>query len=479
VASASQADSVDGLGYLFARNRGGADVWGFVEEFAPSGGLSDIRFGLALAISGDTIVGGAPYDSEKGYASGAAYVFVRRGAAWTEQGKALPGDPEYGNHFGQALAMSGDTLLVGTPGEDDWGTDSGAAYVMERNEGGEDTWGQVKKLLTAPAPYARMGSSVAIDVDTAVVGAPGAAQAYVYLRNDDGEDEWGHFRTPSGVSGGKFGSSVAVSGDTIVVGAPSERHGGFDGAGAAYVYERNFGGADSWGLTTVLTATVDAGTGERFGGAVAISGDTIVVGAYYDDAGAAYLFERDHDGADGWHRVRKLTNSDAGGMDWFGHSVSISGDTVAVGAPFHGGSTGAAYVFERNWGGSADLWGQVRKLTASDATSSDHYFGWTVSISVDTVAVGAYAVDAAGTDSGAAYVFERNTGGTDGWGQKDKLTPAGLVEYDWFGHSVAISGGQVVVGSPYDDDGASAAGSAYVFRLGAARVFMPLVLRAW
>ncbi len=479
VVAAFCAESQDGLAYLFERNWGGADGWGLVETFAPSAGLPDIRFGLSIAVSGDTIVAGAPYDDEKGYASGAAYVFVRRGASWDQSGKTGATDPEFADHFGEAVAISGDTILIGTPGEDDGGSSSGAAYVMERNETGEDGWGQVRKLVASPPANARMGSSVAIDVDTGVVGAPGAATALIYRRNHGGADNWGHFLTLTGASGGSFGCAVAISADTIVVGASNERQGGFDGAGAAYVYERNQGGADVWGLTAVLTATIDAGTGERFGHSVAISGDTIIVGAYYDDAGAAYLFEKDHDGANGWHRDRKLTGGDPGVMDWFGHSVSISGDTVAVGAPLHGGSSGAVYVFERNWGGCQDLWGQVAKLTPGDASTGDHYFGWTASIGNDTVAAGSYAFDASGTDSGAAYVFERNVGGPDNWGQMDKVVAEDEVAYDYFAYSVAISGRQVVVGAPYDDDGASGAGSAYVFRLNAARVFVPLVLRSW
>jgi hypothetical protein len=477
VVSAPQADSLDGLAYLFERNSGGPDNWGLVQKFAPDTSLSDIRFGLALAISGDTIVGGAPYDDEKGEASGAAYVFVRSGVTWHETGKGLPDDPELADYSGFAVAISGDTMLVGTPGEDDAGSSSGAAYVMERNNGGAEGWGEVQKLVSATAG-AQMGKSVSIDVDVAVIGAPGANEVYIHLRNQGGPDEWGRKATKT-LPMDDFGAAVAVSGDTIVVGAPGADHSGKTNVGAAYVFERNYTTPNQWGLTTMLSCAGWADAGDHFGNSVAISGDTIVVGAYYDGAGAAYRFERQDEGASGWSLMGRLVGSDPGTMDWFGHSVSISGDVIVVGAPFYYGSAGAAYVFERNWGGSADAWGQVQELTASDAGSADHYFGWTVSVSVDTAVVGSYAFDVAGTDSGAAYVFERNEDGADAWGEAQKLVPAGAEEADWFGHSVAISGRQVAVGSPYDDDGASAAGSTYVFRLDVARVYLPLVLRAW
>ena len=140
--------------------------------------------------------------------------------------------------------------------------------------------------------------------------------------------------------------------------------------------------------TKKLTAS-DAAENDRFGYSVATNGDTVVVGAYSKNSntGAAYIFERNQGGAENWGQVQKLTANDAAVNDQFGRSVAIDVDTVVVGAGRKNFSTGAAYVFERNQGG-AENWGQVQKLTASDAAGADN-FGRSVSINADTVVVGA------------------------------------------------------------------------------------------
>ncbi|MCH8065596.1 MAG: FG-GAP repeat protein, partial [Chloroflexi bacterium] len=178
-----------------------------------------------------------------------------------------------------------------------------------------------------------------------------------------------------------------------------------------------------WGQVKKILAT-DAQTEDIFGASVAISGDTAVVGAYREDtvadAGAAYVFQRNQGGADNWGEVKKLTASDAYPAtpgNWFGWSTAISGDIVVVGARFGGGSNaGAAYVFQRNEGGGNN-WGEVKKLVASDgsAVGVGDQFGFSVAVSGDTAVVGTLT-------SNAAYVFERSQGGADNWGEVKKLT---------------------------------------------------------
>jgi hypothetical protein len=285
-----------------------------------------------------------------------------------------------------------------------------------------------------------------------------------------------------------FGIFVSISGDTIVVGALFEDGGPGDplvNAGAAYVFERNEGGADNWGEVAKLTAS-DAQVSDDFGRSVSISGDTIVVGAGEEDggpgdplagAGAAYVFERNEGGANNWGEVAKLTASDAQDEDSFGESVSISGDTIVVGARGEAGGpgdplagAGAAYVFERNQGG-ADNWGEVAKLTASDA-QVDNGFGAGISISGDTVVIGAVGENAGSGDplvfwAGAAYVFARNHGGANNWGEVTKLTASDAQADDRFGSSVSVSGNTIVVGAVGEDGGPGdpldGAGAAYVF----------------
>lgn len=471
----SGASSWGGSAYVFERNWGGKDNWGEIKKVTTAATVGEL--GRSVAVSGDTIVAGA---STEDLISGAAYVFVQQGATWTEQQKPIGTDTEAGDRFGYAVAAGGDTAVVGAPYENNWGDYAGAAYVFERNQGGADQWGQVTRLLVAPAAHAKFGTSVDIDGDTLVVGAPGAARAYIFERNTGGANKWGLVSTRTGTAGSEFGQAGAISDDTVVVGAPDEDDGGTN-AGAAYIFTRNMGGADMWGTTATLTAD-DAEAGDRFGHSVDISGDTVVVGAYLDDhggktdAGSAYIFMRNESGADIWGPVTKLTVSDAGGGDWFGHSVSISGDTIVVGAPVDDSGSGSAYVFERNGAGVPDTWGQIQKLTADDAAGYD-YLGWSVSLSVDTVVAGAYSEDEGGSNAGSAYVFERNQGGADNWGQVQKLITNDAEDGDYFGYGIGISGDVLVIGAYQDDDKGSTSGSAYVYRWVPTHIYLPLVLR--
>lgn len=160
--------------------------------------------------------------------------------------------------------------------------------------------------------------------------------------------------------------------------------------------------------------------------------------------------------------IAVLSASDAEPEDYFGGSLAISGDTIVVGVMDKDGdgiNRGAAYVYQRNQGG-IDNWGEVIKLTASDMADEDH-FG-TVAISGDTIVVGARGEDSMGSDGGAVYIFERNAGGQDNWGEVIKLTASDAEDYDYFG-SAAISGDTIVVGAMYEDGDGTDRGAAYVY----------------
>ena len=168
-----------------------------------------------------------------------------------------------------------------------------------------------------------------------------------------------------------------------------------------------------------------------------------IAGAFREDsggtwAGAAYVFLRDLGGTDNWGEVKKLTASDAEANDFFGISVAVSGDVAVVGASGEdgGGSlAGAVYVFVRDQGG-ADNWGELKKLTASDASGSSN-FGQRVAIDGEVLIVGANGEDTGGSNAGAAYVFLRDQGGANNWGEVKKLTSSDLQAGDLFGASVS------------------------------------------
>ncbi len=241
-------------------------------------------------------------------------------------------------------------------------------------------------------------------------------------------------------------------------------------SGSAYVFSRHQGGTDHWGQLMKLTAS-DAAAGDRFGSSVAVSGDIAVVGAREDDdagtsSGAAYVFSRNQGGPDNWGEVTKLTASDAAGGDALGWSVAVNGDVAvagAIGDDDNGNGAGAAYVFMRNEGG-ADNWGEVAKLLASDGAAGDE-FGGSVAASGDLALAGANLHSTGHTDNGAAYVYFRNEGGLNAWGQAAKLMAADDLPNDRFGFSVALSGDIALSGSGFEDSVATDAGSAYVFDL--------------
>jgi hypothetical protein len=261
----------------------------------------------------------------------------------------------------------------------------------------------------------------------------------------------------------RFGYSVAISGDVAIVGAQNA-----GGTGAAYIFERNQGGANNWGQVKKVTAS-DGAESDFFGSAVSISGQTAIIGALAkngtgSDSGAAYIFERNQGGMNNWGEMKKLTASDATPVDLFGVSVGISGDTAIIGATGDddkGDASGAAYVFERNHGGNNN-WGEVKKLTASDGAISDQ-FGFIVSISGNMAVVGAPLNDSNSGNSGSAYVFERNQGGVNNWGEMKKLRATDGAAHDSFGWSVSINGGNAIIGAYLNDENGSDSGAAYIF----------------
>ncbi|MBI3784775.1 MAG: VCBS repeat-containing protein, partial [Deltaproteobacteria bacterium] len=264
-----------------------------------------------------------------------------------------------------------------------------------------------------------------------------------------------------------FGISVAISGDTVVVGAYYDDIGTNADQGSAYVFLKPGGGWTGMTQSAKLTAS-DGAAADLFGCSVAISGDTVVVGAsnddigVKDDQGSAYVFVKPGGGWANMTQTAKLTAADGAAADHFGYSVAISGDTVAIGAPY-GRVSGWAYVFVKPMGGWSDMT-HTAKLTSTDGASAD-LAGTSVAISDDTVVVGSYRNDVgANTDQGSAYVFVKPGGGWVDMTQTAKLTAADGAAFDLFGYAVAISGNTAVIGAHLDDIGAvSNQGSAYVF----------------
>jgi hypothetical protein len=388
-----------------------------------------------------------------------------------------PPSPYYDDGFAAAVAISGDTAVVGAHADSEHGVDAGAAYIFKRNTGGAYGWGLVRKIVSPETNVNhRFGCAVAIDGDTIAVGAYGAitgqGRVYVFERNQGGEDAWGQVRRLQASDASnryRFGSVVAMSGDTIIVGSPESTSLG-DHAGAAYIFERNRGGADHWGQVARLFGD-DTNQNDFFGCSVTISGDAAVVGANgrAGSRGGAYLFERNRGGPDAWGRIAVLDPMSGPTTYWlkgrFGESVAIDRDRIVVGGPdssttFGGGTIcGAAVLFERNRGG-ADAWGPATVLLGP---GDDSDFGSAVAIDHDVLVVGASYEERPSGRVGATHVYGRNLGGPDAWGEIAILEPVDQDSSSGFGAAVAIEADTIVVGAPRPND-IDYLGVAYVFR---------------
>jgi len=374
-------------------------------ELLAGGGDDFDTFGGAVAISGDTALVGASRDDDMGSDAGAVYVFARSGTSWIQQAKLTAADGGSNDNFGFSVALSGNTAVVGAIADDDVTSDAGAAYVFVRSG---TTWSQQAKLTAADGTSNdQLGFSIAVSGDTAVVGAVNdddraehAGSAYVFVRSGTTWTQQAKLIATDTAAFDQLGWSVAVSGDTAVVGARLHDDANTD-SGSAYVFVR---GGTSWTQQAKLTAG-DAATGDTFGAAVAVSGTTAVVGAPLTDAnaadsGSAYVFTRS---GTSWTQQAKLTAADAGASDSLGAAAALDGDTVVVGAPNDGdlgAASGSAYVFTR----SGTSWTQQTKLTASDGAAVD-LFGTSVAVSGSTSLIGAPGHDDLGPSSGSAYVY--------------------------------------------------------------------------
>jgi hypothetical protein len=393
--------------------------------------------------------------------------------AWVEQAKLTAGDGAFMDQFGASVSISGNTLVVGARYDNN---QQGSAYVFEKPVNGWTDMNETAKLTASDGAFNhQFGVSVAISGSVVVVGARGfdgfKGAAYVFERPVGGWTDMtatAKLTASDAAASAVFGSSVAISGDTLVVGANGDTQNGYK-SGSAYVFEKPVGGWADMTETAKLTAA-DGAAYDDFGYAVTISGDTVIVGANGDDLtyagqGSAYVFERPAGGWVGMTQSAKLTASDAAELDFFGGSVFISMDTVVIGAPGVDLSNGETiYDVGRAYVFERPLGGwtdmtETAKLSAGDGEANDE-FGYSAGISGDTVVVGAWGGDGY---IGAAYIFEKPVGGWADMTETAKLSASDGVPYDDFGYAVAISMDTVVAGAHLDDDNGNSSGAAYVF----------------
>ena len=373
----------------------------------------------------------------------------------TNQLTKLTPDVVDGSNFGNTVALDNDTALIGAPFDDNpKGDEAGSAYVFVQTDG---DWNLQQKLSAPDGDDGdNFGESVALDDDTAVIGAEydedpnepatppePSGSAYVFVRSEKSWFLQQKLIAPDGGDvGDLFGSAAGLDGDIAVTGARDDSD--IDsGAGAAYAFFRENG---TWNREQTLSAP-DAEAGDSFGNSVSVSGDTALIGAFLDGylKGSAYVFVR---GANGWALQQKLTAPDGGDVDdLFGSATALDDDTALIGA------VGSAYVFGRDGG----TWPIEQDLVGDDGDA----FGSAVALDRDTAVIGAENDgDPNGLLAGSAYVFKQSDGS---WSMEQKLAADDGDEFDAFGSAVALDGDIALIGAVFDEDLGPSTGSAYVF----------------
>lgn len=401
-------------------------------ELAASDGAAYEEFGTSVAVEGDTVVVGVPYHKVgSNELQGAVYVFTMPASGWanaTQTAELIASDGMEKDWFGYSVAISGDTIVVGAPkhavGSQN---EQGAAYIFVMPASGWASETDTTELTaTDGARFDELGWSVGVSGDTVVAGAPnhkvgsnaeqGAAYVFVMPATGwpAGLTETAELSASDGITKDRLGTSVAISGDTVVAGAPHHVAELFAEKGAAYVFVMPASGWTNMTQTAELTASDGEWWGEYLGTSVAISGDTVVAGApdhavdSHNLQGAAYVFVMPASGWANMTQTAELTSSDGAFPDKFGTSVAVSNNTAVVGAIEHtvgsNADQGAAYVFLMPASGWANIT-QTDELTAADGAAKD-LFGWSVAVSGNTAVVGAieHEVDSH-SGQGAAYVF--------------------------------------------------------------------------
>jgi hypothetical protein len=397
-----------------------------LQKLLASDAASDDYFGTSVAISSDgstAVVGAEIENTSPNTDQGAAYIFTRVSGTWTEQQKLLASDAASSDYFGTSVAISsdGNIILVGARAEDTSpATDQGAAYVFTRSGA---TWTQQTKLLASDrVTNDRFGYSVALSADglTAIVGAlfettaPNSENgaAYVFTNTSGTWTQQAKLLASDRGDFDGFGWAVSLSsnGDIAIIGSIYETTSPNTINGAAYIFTRS---GSTWTQQQKLLAS-DASSDDNFGFSVDISEDgyTALIGAYNESTspntgnGAAYVFTRV---STTWTQQAKLLALDAAVSDLFGTSVSLSGDgnTALIGASqentFPNTINGAAYVFTR----SGSTWTQQQKILPSDPETDD-YFSKAVAISSDasTAIIGSYFKSKSpNSGDGAAYIY--------------------------------------------------------------------------
>ena len=546
-----------GSAYVYEQ-QGNGD-WQQTTKLTADDGASYDQFGISVALDAGVAVIGARFDDDNGNDSGSAYVYKQQGdGTWQQVTKLMAGDGGTDDNFGHSVALDAGMAVIGAYLDDDNGINSGNAYVYEQQ--GDGTWLQTTKLTANDgSSYDSFGISVALNAGVAVIGAysdgdngTDSGSSYIYEQQAGGTwQQIAKLTANDGADGDLFGISVALDAGVVVIGATGDEDNGNE-SGSAYVFDlltidcNNNGVCDTDDLFNGTSADCNGngipdecdtangtsydcdgdqvpdecepdcdgdgliddcdsepdqdnngvpdncdpdcnnngiadGVETLFGWANDCDGDTVPDDCQLADGSATdcdgdgtldhcqvtadpnldcdengILDSCDVETALALAQVAKLTADEGVSNDLFGYSVAVDAGVAVIGAYADDGESGSAYIYEQQAGGT---WQQIAKLTADDGVEGDN-FGYSVATSDGVTVVGSI-------NGNSAYVYEQQ--GDGAWQQIVKLTANDAVSPIAFGCSVATSGGVAVVGAYGDDDNGSYSGSAYVYEQQARR----------
>jgi hypothetical protein len=425
---------------------GSAPFYYFMDHVFSNGSSppDDTGFGLKVSFSGTSALVAAKYDDDGGPDAGAAYIFdLNQSGGYEQKAKLVPTSRQDYAEFGSDVAHDGINSLIGSARyEIDGLSAAGMAYLFTFENA---TWNQIYALSAIELAdlVGEFGYCVGMSGDSALVGSPSESSnkggAYVFSVSENRWSLQQRLIHSGAAAGDKLGVSCALDGNTAILGS---------WAGAAFVFQQSGG---TWSQqATLIGSDTSSAVNTEFASAVALSGDTAVVGQPVDDGdargstwGAAYVFTRS---GTSWGQQQKLVSSDAASGDRFGSAVNVDGDTAIIGAQFKNSNRGSAYIFTR----SGSSWTEEDILSGSDSFPGDN-FSLSVAVKGDVALVGAPNAD---INTGEVFVFTRS-GST--WSQRQKLLASNASTGEWFGYDVDLYGRNAFVGAP------ASTGTAYIF----------------
>ncbi len=414
----------------------GTTDWRYFRLVFTSGDATQVTVAARLSDYGGTTTGTAWFDDLALTLVTTTPAIVPNTPAIVPNGLLAPVPPQSDINFARTLAASGDVLVAGAPDQTgNQGPAQGAIYLLARNQGGADAWGQ-QAVLTAPDGMANdhFGAAIAINTDTLVVGAPqvtidgktNQGAVYIFARQPGNPDQWIFLQklgAPDGVAGDFFGQALGLAGNELVIGA----------AGKAYLFAFGVSDPTQWGLRKRLLPLDTPPV--HFGAAVAVQGDVALVGAPDESGsgqlGAAYLFQQNQGGANQWDQAKKFTPAADPPHVSFGSAVLLAGEQAFVGDP----NPREVAIFARQQGGT-DNWGQVQTLNPDiPITYPSRDFGRTLVMDDAHLLVSAFA---------QVYVFARDQGQDGVWQPARKLV---LTDGSEFSPGLAARAQWVFVGA--------------------------------